>query len=165
MKKFLYIVCCVVLVVSLAGCKSSASVLPPTEIETTTAITETITVKDTMLTTKPDNSYYQAYIDCLNGKAVLKPIKSKPGNYLKAPDVKIKDNKLEVNCKAEAQKLFFSWKEKFIKEHSKTKTTVSVAVKLPLTGWETFQVYCGRLFLFLVLAFIIGVILRMKKII
>lgn len=165
MKKFLYLVCCVVLVVSLAGCKSSASVLPPTTIETTKTITETITVRDTVLVTKPDTSYYEAYIECVNGKAVLKPSKETKGNYLKAPAVKLTDNKLEVDCKAEAQELFLSWKEKYIKENATTKTTVPVAVKLPLTSLEIFQIYCGRLFLFLFLAFIVGVILRMKKII
>lgn len=98
-------------------------------------IYKTETVKDTVLVVEKDSSYYNAYIDCVNGKPVLvqsqKQIsdynsknpeqkatapKSTAGRSLKPPSVILNNGVLSVNCEKEAEQLFFTWKEKFIKE-------------------------------------------------
>ncbi|MGC4130072.1 MAG: hypothetical protein QM564_11090 [Bergeyella sp.] len=100
-----------------------------------TIIHKTEFVKDTVLVVEKDSSYYSAYIDCVNGKPVLvqskKQIealnnknpnqavsapKSISGRSVKPPTVNIENGLLTVNCEKEAEKLFFTWKQQFIKE-------------------------------------------------
>lgn len=161
--KILLTICCVVLAITLGGCKSQTSVIPPKTIETIKEITTEVVVKDTFFSVEKDSSFYQAYIDCINGKPVIKEVKTKSGKNLKAPKVTINGNDLRINCDVEAQKLFYSWKEKYIKEHSNTKETVPLSIKLPLTNWENVQIWFGRIFMVLLLVLLILVILRLTK--
>lgn len=161
--RILFTICCVVLAITLGGCKSQTSVIPPKTIETTKEIEKTITIKDTFLLVEKDSSYYKAYIDCVNGKPVVKDVKSKPGKNLKPPKVQIDGNYLKIDCELEAQKLFYSWKETYIKERNDTKQTVPLAIKLPLTKWESIQIWFGRIFIFLLLVILILIIIRATK--
>jgi hypothetical protein len=125
----------------------------------TEIITET--VRDTVFETKADSSFYRAYIECIEGKPALKKPVQKAGNYLKPPKVNITpDNILEVDCEARAQELFAQWKEKHtLKQASKE---VPVTVKEPLSGWQNFQIWAGRLFLLLLLLILLANIKRLK---
>ncbi len=161
--KIVLLVCCVVLAMTLLGCKSQTNVIPPRTIETTKEITIKEVVKDTFFSVEKDSSFYNAYIDCINGKPVLSAVKSKSGKNLQPPKVKIDGNELKVDCQSEAQKLFHSWKEKYIKENSNTYETVPLSIKLPLTTWEATQIWFGRIFMFLLLLLLILVILRLTK--
>jgi hypothetical protein len=112
----------------LLSCKSKAF---PEETKET-IIHKTETVKDTILVVEKDSSYYEAYIDCVNGKPVLitdenngryqtqskqeKHPKSQPGKYLDVPKVNLQNGLLTVNCEKRAQDLFFTWKETFVRE-------------------------------------------------
>lgn len=165
MKKAILIFCCVVSLVMLAGCKSSASSLPEPSTEKVQDRKEVITIKDTVFIVKEDKSNYQAYIDCVNGKPVITTPKAEKGNYLKKPKVTITGNKLEVDCEAEAQKLFHQWKETYVQDTITTSAKIPYAVKTPLTSFQIVQIWFGRVFMFLLLAFIIAVVLRYKKII
>lgn len=161
--KIILLVCCVVLAMTLVGCKSQANVIPPRTIETTKELEKTVFVKDTFFSVEKDSSFYKAYIDCVNGKPVIKDVKSKPGKNLQPPKVKIDGNYIKIDCELEAQKLFYSWKETYIKEHNNTKETVPLTIKLPLTKWESIQIYCGKIFMFLLLVLLILIVLRATK--
>lgn len=146
----------VVLVVVAVGCKSAAP-LPPetkTEIKETT-ITETI--KDTVFLTEKDSSFYKAYIECVNGKPQLKEAEQTPGRKLKAPDVKLNGNELSVDCIAEAEKLFAQWKEvhKADKVFTEVRTPYPVVIEKPFTQFQVVQLWCGKIFLLIVLLLII----------
>lgn len=107
----------------------------PVVIENTKTITEV--VKDTIYKIEADSSFYNAYVDCVNGIPVLitnemhalgkaKIIKPKAGKYLEVPKVNLQNGLLTVNCEAKAQQLFKQWREKYINEKSKESTTVYV---------------------------------------
>ena len=157
------------------SCKSK----PPEETKTT--YVKTIEkVKDTVFVVEKDSSMYQAYIDCVNGKPVLKQSfedyqnqhpktatapKQKEGKYLKIPKVKLsKNGLLTVNCEKEAQRLFATWKEKYTAEI--TETQKPIYIDKELTTWQNIQLYTGKITLGLlgltILAFLIRFLITKK---
>lgn len=142
----------------LLSCKSNA---PLAENKTEKIITVKEIVKDTVLKVEKDSSFYQAYIDCVNGKPVIKTTpkglqgkgiqpETKKGNHLKPPNVAIDGNTLKVSCYQEAQELFFRWKEQYIKEFEReTKTVPPVTIERKFTWWETTQIWTGKIVIFL----------------
>jgi hypothetical protein len=145
----------VLLATTLSSCKS-ASVVPPATTETTTTKTIKEVIHDTVFETKKDSSYYKAYLECVNGKVVLKsdtkPI-VKPGKFLQPPKVSLKDNILKIDCKAEAQKLFAQWKDTYTKEHQSTIQRIPYPVEQPLSWFQKTELILGRIFLGLILVF------------
>ena len=169
MKPFYKIAICFCLLV-LASCSTLEKTKEHTQTETKK--TTHIIKKDTVLVTEKDSSFYKAWIECVNNKPVIKlpdtvlveprnkteilPLPRK-GKFLKPPSVKLKGNVLDVSCEAEAQKLFFSWKEKFIQEQTtKTKTIVLPPVRVPreLTWWQKLWITLGKISTFSVLIWI-----------
>jgi hypothetical protein len=144
----------VVLVTTLVACKSASVVLPKI-VETTKTITIKEVLHDTVFETKKDSSFYKAFLECQDGKVVASPTPPKEGlkagKYLKVPKVIIKDNYITVSCEAEAQKIFAKWKENYITNNQATTITKTVAVALPLTFWQKFQIYAGRILLFIII--------------
>ena len=153
----------VCVLVALVACKSTTSVLPPKTIETIKEVTITETLRDTLIKVEKDSSFYRALVECINGKPVLKPQKQFKGRNLKPPSVKLQDNRLSVDCETEAHELFLKWKEKHIRETEKTKTTTPVAVALPLTSWQGFQIWCGRILLLIILGVVLSRMLKIKE--
>jgi len=147
-----------VLVGTLVGCKT-ANVLPPTIIEKTNTIIKKEVVHDTIFEIQKDSSYYKAWLDCQDGKVVFKTnidsqkpkIETKKGNYLQPPKVNLKDNILTVDCEAEAQKMYAKWKDTYILENKQSNTAKPVLVERQLTWWQKFLMWCGRIFLIVVL--------------
>jgi len=98
-----------VLTMLLVSCGSTKPVVVKNDTTTIKTITET--VHDTIFKIEKDSSYYQALLDCQDGKVVVKNVtQSEPGRNLKSPKVRIENNKLEVDCEARAQELFAQWK-------------------------------------------------------
>lgn len=146
----------------LQSCKSK-----PNPVETKeTFITKTETVKDTVLVVEIDSSYYSAYIDCVNGKPVLvqsqkqiedfnsknqtqsaKAPTSKAGRSVKPPSVNLENGVLSVNCTKEAEKLFFSWKETYLKE--KQINTTPVFRDKPLSTFQEVKLAIGNIVIWL----------------
>jgi len=124
--------------------------------KTTEKITET--VHDTIFKTEKDSSSYQALLDCINGKVVVKEVtKASPGKHLSAPKVKIVDNKLDVDCEARAQELFASWKSKETLKDAVIEKPVFIENEL--TFLEELQIWTGRiLFCLLILIFIFWIV-------
>lgn len=153
----------VVLVGTLVGCKT-ANVLPPTTIEKTNTITKKETIHDTIFKIAKDSSYYKAWLDCQDGKVIFKSQPTKTaGKYLQPPKVIIKDNYITVDCEAEAQKLFAKWKDTYVVENHQSNTSKPVLVERQLTWWQTFQIWCGRIFLVIVLGNIIRLLIKIYK--
>jgi len=157
----------VLLATTLSSCKS-ASVVPPATTETNDTITIKEVIRDTVFETKKDSSYYKAYLECVNGKVVVKqdtkPI-IKSGKFLQPPKVSLKDNILTIDCKAEAQKLFAQWKDTYTKEHKSTIQRIPYPVEQPLSWFQKTEIILGRIFLGLILIFtIVGVLKYFKYI-
>ena len=153
------------LATTLVACKS-AGVVPPKTIETTNTVTKTEVVRDTVFKIQKDSSYYKAYLECVNGKVVLNP-QAKPeikkGKHLKPPKVNIKDNIITVNCEAEAQELFAQWKDIYMATNLQTTITNTVEVERKLTWWQSFQIWCGRIFLAIALFSVVKFLLKIYK--
>lgn len=141
------------------SCKSK--VPKPIVIEKTKTVTVTETLRDTVLVTEKDSSYYKAYIECINNKPVLKNPNTIPGKNLKSPKVKLNGNQLNVSCEQEAQEMFFAWKEKFLSEI--TNEQIPIEVPAQFTDWQIVLMWCGRLFLLLFLIPIIYFIIKIIK--
>lgn len=153
----------VVLVTALVSCKSS-SVALPSKTEITNTITTKEVVHDTIFETKKDSSYYKAWLECQDGKVVIKnqPQTTK-GKYLQPPKVIIKDNYMKVDCEAEAQKLFAQWKDIYRTNNLQTTITNTVEVERNLTWWQKFQIWCGRILLAIALYSVVKFLLKFYK--
>jgi hypothetical protein len=153
----------VVLVGTLTACKST-SVSLPTKTEVTNTITTKEVVRDTIFETKKDSSYYKAWLDCQDGKVrIIDEPKTVKGKYLKPPKVIIKDNYLSVDCEAEAQKLFAQWKDIYKIENTQSIITNTVEVERQLTWWQSFQIWCGRIFIVIALFTVGKIIFKIYK--
>lgn len=170
MKRLLTFVTFILLLFSLVlvACTSKQP-LEPVTIEKVKTVTETI--RDTVITTKADSTYYNAFIDCVNGKPVLRePEKSRedpiykssqptktnqavPGKSLQPPKVSLIGNQLEVSCHQKAVDLFLQWKEKYIQEN--TTTTKPQYIEKPLKWWQKGLMWSGGVFLVLIAVLLI----------
>ncbi len=139
-----------VLTILVISCGSTKS--PVVQNNTTTEKTIIETVHDTVFKIEADSSIYQALLDCQDGKVVVKDvIQAEPGRNLKSPKVRIDNNKLKVDCEAEAQKLFAQWKS----THETEKIFVSkeIPVKVnELTWWQQTKIRLFWIFLIIILA-------------
>lgn len=175
MKTFAIITFLILGCFAFTGCKSK--VIPGETKEK--IIIQKETVKDTVLIIEKDSSFYSAYIDCVNGKPVLKEpskttekgkslSKNKPGRALAIPNVTLKNGILSVNCQKEAEQKFFSWKEKFIQEWNTHHKPISVPT--PLTRFQEIKMAIGNVVFWLItvgggltaLAYLIRFIIRKK---
>lgn len=130
------------------------------------------TVRDTVYKVDADSSYYEAYIDCANGKPVIRETaatiqKSKAGKSLNIPKTKLNGNTLSVDCYAKEQELKKQWEETYIKEHEQTPVYIKTPVEVvkPLSWFQKTQIWFGRIFMGILLLFIIIGVLRWKRLI
>ncbi|RWX03365.1 hypothetical protein [Flavobacterium cerinum] len=157
LKYFFYLICmlfgCTVL-----SCKSTVPAINET-VKTTTVIE---TIRDTVFKTEKDSSFYEAYLECVNGKVVVKKETVTPSKngHLQTPKVQIKDNKLSSDCEVYAQELIAKLKTKETTNTLKEK--VPVYYKEPLTAWETVQIWFGRIFLLVIVAAIVWLLFKFK---
>jgi len=170
MKRIFFFILSVVLIIgAVISCEIKKSPAPVI-IENTKEITHT--VKDTVYQIEADSSYYEAYIDCVNGKPVLRETpetinNSKPGKTLSTPKTIIAGNKLTVQCKKQAQELFKQWRETYIKEHEQKPIYVDNPIykDKPLSWLQSAQIWLGRIFLLGLAIVALAFVLRWKKII
>ncbi|MBS1535315.1 MAG: hypothetical protein JST78_09575 [Bacteroidetes bacterium] len=151
-KTELFICCLLTLFAVLVSCKSTK----PTVNSETTTIVET--VHDTIFKTEKDSSSYKAYLDCVNGKAIIKEVvHAEPGRNLKSPTVRLVNNTLQVDCEARAQELFAKWK-------STVKDRIKYIPVNVLTWWQKTQIYGFRALLCLLLICLcIWLIIKQKR--
>lgn len=162
----------VLLATTLSSCKS-ASVVPPATIETINTVTVKEVIRDTIFETQKDSSYYKAWLQCKDGKVILTPnpfpkesrAAAKAGKYLKIPKVIVQDNILTVDCEAEAQKLFYEWKDVYRENMKSVLQKIPYPVEKPLSWWQKTEIILGRLFLALiVICAALGVLRYFKRI-
>lgn len=151
------IISAVVLAFAIASCSTPQRVL---ERETVTQIRTVETIlKDTLLTIPADSAFYKLYVDCVNGKPVLRDIANSSNSpektnhtseqNKKPPKATLNGNELNITCYQQAQKLFFSWKEKYIKEEISTQKTIQlppVPIEKKLSWWQQLWISLGKFY-------------------
>ncbi|WP_343613857.1 hypothetical protein [Flavobacterium sp.] len=151
-QKLKYTTILFLLILIVISCRSPKPVQNENTIHT---ITITETLHDTVFKIAKDSSSYNALLECLNGKVVLKNvIQAEPGRTLKSPKVRLDNNILQVDCNLKEQELYAAWKSKQVKEVQEKTITVTKFVNY-LTFWQKLQIWLGRLLLLLLL-FLIG---------
>ena len=148
-----------VLIMLLVSCGSIKPVVVKNETTTKDTITET--VHDTIFKIEKDSSYYQALLDCQDGKVVVKNVyQSEPGRTLKSPKVRLRNNILQVDCEAKAQELFAKWKSTYKSKTSVITKEVPVITNV-LTWWQQTQIKLFRFFA--IIALLLTIWLFIKK--
>ncbi|TDX86182.1 hypothetical protein [Epilithonimonas xixisoli] len=127
------------------------------------------TVRDTIFKVEADSSSYRAFIDCVNGKPIIRETdftKSKKGKILNIPKTVLKGNQLTVDCYKNEQELKKQWEETHTKatEQIPIYINVPVEVEKPLTFWQKTQIWFGRIFMGILSIFVIIGVLRWRRI-
>lgn len=133
----------------------------PKEKEVVT-ITKTITEfkRDTIVKVEADSSFYEALIECQNGKPVLlrprnfgtKEVTEKKtaGKNLQPPKVQLDDlGKLKISCTYLANQLKITLKEKQILEQKLNEKTIVPPPKIiekELSWWQNLWITLGKIF-------------------
>ncbi|WP_437918440.1 hypothetical protein [Sphingobacterium sp. LRF_L2] len=132
----------------LFGCKSRQAITQPTKIvELEKTVTKTI--RDTTLIVESDSSFYQAWIECINGKPVLKKdtvtdYTSNP-DRLKVPTVSLgEDGRLLVQAQTEILELHAKIEDLVTEMNTKTTEYISVEVEKELTVWQKLFIALGK---------------------
>lgn len=119
------------------------------------------TVHDTLFSVEKDSSYYRALLECQNGKVVVKAVTgTSAGRKLGTPKVVIQDNQLKVDCYAEAEQLFASWKSTFISRYKETNPPLITNV---LTWWQQTQIYFCRIAALLIALYLLLLLFKFKQ--
>lgn len=151
-KQLKYFVISLFILLIVISCRSPKPVQNENKVQT---ITITETLHDTVFKIAKDSSSYNALLDCINGKVVLKNvILAEPGRTLKSPRVRLDNNTLSVDCDLKEQELYAHWKSKQVKDILEKTITITKFVN-HLTFWQKAQIWLGRLLL-IVLLFLIG---------
>lgn len=151
-KKLKCLVFSLFIILIMISCRSPKPAQNENKIQT---ITITETLHDTVFKIAKDSSSYNALLECLNGKVVLKNvIQAEPGRTLKSPRVRLDNNKLQVDCNLKEQELYAHWKSKQVKDVQEKTITITQFTNY-LTFWQKVQIWLGRLLL-LILLFLIG---------
>lgn len=158
-----FLVLLLALLLMSCGSRKTAINMQPTITEQVTQTVEEVK-RDTVLMIPADKSQYVAELAVQGNKIVVKDanIKRSKNRVLQPPRVQLQNNKLIVDCESEAQRLFFEWKDKFIKEQKVVETRIPVAVPLSLSWWQQTQIWLGRGFMLLVFLSTIGFIIKSR---
>ncbi|MDM1397141.1 hypothetical protein HX049_08140 [Myroides odoratimimus] len=158
-----FLVLLLALLLMSCGSRKTAINMQPTTTEQVTQTVEEVK-RDTVLVIPADKSQYIAELAVQGNKIVVKDanIKRSKNKVLQPPKVQLQNNKLIVDCESEAQRLFFEWRDKFIKEQKVVETRIPVAVPLSLSWWQQTQIWLGRGFMLLVFFGMIGLALRVR---
>lgn len=118
--------------------------------------------RDTIVQVKADSSFYEALIECQNGKPVLltpsnfKETKSSEkaisGKNLQPPNVTMDDEgKLKISCQYLANQLKITLREKQVLEQKLNEKTIvppPVEIEKELTWWQKLFITIGRFVFF-----------------
>lgn len=150
-KKLKCFVFSLLIILIVISCRSPKPIENENKVQT---ITITETLHDTVFKIAKDSSSYNALLDCINGKVVLKNvIQAEPGRTLKSPRVRLDNNKLSVDCDLKEQELYAFWKSKQVKDVQEKTITITKFVNY-LTFWQKVQIWLGRILL-ITLAFLL----------
>ena len=144
---------CLALLVSCGSRKP----LPPETITDTRFVKQII--RDTVLEVQADSTYYNAWIECINGKPVLREPKPENrekraknpdrGKSLQKPKVILDENgKLTVECRKEVEQVkaqLTAYYESRLKERIQP-----VEIEKPFAWYHKILMWAGGIFLFLI---------------
>ena len=147
MKKLIGIVGIALLAIS---CKTKHIVQPSKTVTNTIEKTVTVNTRDTVFEVEADSSFYQAWIECRDGKPVLRNPTSRAGkDQLKPPKIKLADDgQLDVECATENLELKARIND-LITELNTTASTIEyipVEVEKELTFIQTLFIKLGKIF-------------------
>ncbi|SHL94409.1 hypothetical protein [Flavobacterium chilense] len=146
----------------LVSCRSPKPVLSEEKAKT---ITIKETVHDTVFKIQKDSSSYRAFLECQNGKIVVKNVtQAEPGRTLKSPKVRLENNKLNVDCELKEQELYARWKSQQVKE-IEVKTINTTKFVNYLTFWQKVQIWLGRIFLLVLVYYVVKPIARFYRLV
>lgn len=149
--------------VLLVSCKSRKPA-EPIIIEHTKTVTEK--VHDTIYKIEADSAFYQAFVECRNGKPqiVNNTVQEKGGKNITA-QVKLENNQLTVDCNQKALEIFKTWKSQYVSELKPQIVELEVVkeVEREFSFWQKTQLWAGRIFLLLIGLSIIGFIIKLKS--
>lgn len=166
MKKMLFAFAISALVFS---CRTAPPLPKEKELVTITKVV-TEYKHDTLITVKADSSFYEALVDCQNGKAVLRTDKNSKAlsnskskkEGLQKPIVTIdKDGRLKVRCDYFENLYKITLKEKQVLERKLTEKTIVPPPKIiekPLSWFQKLEIWFGRI------AFLVLIIYLITKI-
>lgn len=165
MRKLVPLLSLLCFAILMTSCKPTKEVV---YVDRTVEVKVTETIHDTVLYTQPDSSLFMAELKVNEAGAVeLINTVSHSGKNMDAPKVSIKNNKLQVDCKSEAERLFFQWKEK---ELSKIQTQVvhepipyPVEVPAKLSWLQTFLLWVGSISIILLTAAFVFMLIRWRN--
>lgn len=156
MKSFFNSISILFCLAQLVSC-GSRKPLPPETITGTLVVKQVI--RDTVLKVQADSTYYHAWIECVNGKPVLR--EPKPENKekraknqdhkraLQKPKVILDENgKLTVECRKEVEQVkaqLTAYYESRLKEY-----TQPVEIEKPFAWYHKILMWAGGIFLFLI---------------
>lgn len=150
------------LVTLLAFLASSCRTLksPTSTRESKTFVKETI--RDTVVSIPADRSSFRAALSVdQNGNTTIKEVlNAHVGKRAKAPQVRMKNQILHVDCVCDSANIYLKWKEIHITD-SLSETTF-VPVEKELNAWQQVQIWLGRVFLVLFTAFMIMLLMSRK---
>lgn len=150
----------------ITSCATRKEVIENTS-NTSTNTTVKEVLKDSLFTTPEATSSFTADVVVdTQGNVTLTNTASTSNDIIKAPDVKIKDNKLTVDCETYAQEYLAEWIETHSNTITETKTvkTITKEVERKPNWWENLETWMGRIFMLLIVVFAIGLIIfKLKK--
>lgn len=150
----------VFLLILLASCSSPKPALAESKTKT---ITVTETLHDTVFRIEKDSSSYKALLACQNGKVVVTNVtQAEPGRSLKSPRVRIENNNLRVDCEIKEQELYAFWKSRQVKE-VEIKTIRITKYINQLTFWQKLQIWLGRIFLVVMVYYVVRIVYKLYK--
>lgn len=147
MRKLIYLA---VGVIALAGCATKQIVQPAKIITNTVEKVVTKNTRDTTFIVEADSSFYKAWIECRDGKPILKnPTATKGNGNLNAPQVKLNElGELIAECSTENLELKARINE-LTTEIANTSATVEyvpVEVVKELTFYQKLLINLGKVF-------------------
>jgi hypothetical protein len=142
---------------AVVSCGSTKPTVTDKESITKTTVEQ---VHDTVFQTAIDSSTYKALLECRGGKVVIKEVtQAEPGRKLKSPKVRIDNNQLNVDCTAEAEKMFAFWKSTQVQDIQYKTITVTKFTNI-LTFLQQFQIKGFRILCGLILLLVSGFIIK-----
>lgn len=159
------IILILVLFVSAAGCKTPPlTKVPVYNTDVRTEVVEII--RDSIVSIPPDSAWLKALLACDSmGNVYLDAIKEyEQGEKIKIPVPIVKENIITVTASADSSEIFLKWKERHTSRDSiRVITLPPVEINRP-TGWQWFQIWCGRmLFVAFAATSVTAMVKRSKK--
>lgn len=164
MKKLILLIAIAILLGSCITRQKCESMFPPKVTTSNDTIVKYVE-RNTVEHLPADSSLYYAYIDCINGKPVITEVSTTSSGNGRAPVIShtFKGNKLTVKCKEDSLRKVIKTLEKQVQINSSKVEVHETKVNF-ITGWQNFQMWCGRILFGLIVAAVVYMWVKTKGI-